>query len=182
MIGNGHTVNISKNVCTIMDRCNSKKSIARISMIGNRMFPLNMAHSKIHYQQANTQFILQVEEKDVNWLWHLRMGHLKFDSLNLLQKKGLFHGFPQMEKSRKVCEGCLISNQYRDAFLVCVTMRAQAPLEIVHTNLCGKMQTPSLHNGNYFLTFIDYFTRKTWIFLLIDFSQTLISLPSQWCS
>jgi len=44
--------------------------------------------------------------------------------------------------------------------------RAQAPLEIIHTNLCGKMKTPSLHNGYYFLTFIDDFTKKTWIYLL----------------
>ena len=166
MVGNGHTVNFAKNVCTIMDRCNNKKAIAKVSMTGNRMFPLNMAHSKIHCQQANTQCVLQVEEKNVNWLWHLRMGHLNFDSLNMLQKKGLVLGLPQIEKSSKMCKGYLIGKQDRDAFFEGVTMRAQAQLEIIHTDLCGKMKTPSLHNGYYFLTFIDDFTRKTWIYLL----------------
>ena len=63
-------------------------------------------------------------------------------------------------------EGCLIGKQHRDAFPQGVTMRAQAPLEIIHTDLCGKKQTPSLHNDYYFFTFIDDFTRKTWVYLL----------------
>jgi len=57
-----------------------------------------------------------VEEKNVNWLWHLRMGYLNFDSLNMLQKKGLVLGLPQIEKSSKVFEGCLIGKKHRDAF------------------------------------------------------------------
>jgi len=65
-----------------------------------------------------------------------------------------------------VYEGCLIGKQHRDAFPQGVTMRAQAPLEIIHTDLCGKKQTPSLHNDYYFFTFIDDFTRKTWVYLL----------------
>ena len=65
-----------------------------------------------------------------------------------------------------MCEGYLIGKQHRDAFPIGVMMRAQAPLEIIHIDLLGKMQTPSLHNGYYFLTFIDDFTRKTWIYLL----------------
>jgi len=86
MVGNGHTADFAKNVCTIMDNCNNKKVIAKIKMIGNRMFPLNIPHSRNHYQNANTQCVLQVEEKNANWLWHIRMGHLNFDSLNMLQK------------------------------------------------------------------------------------------------
>lgn len=94
MVGNGYTGDFTKNVCTIMDRCNNKKVIGKVSMIGNRMFPLNIAQRKNHCQEVNTQFVLQVEEKNVNWPWHLTMGHLNFDSLKLLQKKELVLGLP----------------------------------------------------------------------------------------
>jgi len=94
MVGNDHTIDFVKNVCTIMDKCNNKKVIVKVRMMGNRMFTLNIPYSRNHYQQANTQCVLQVEEKNVNYLWHLRMGHLNFDSLNMLQKKGLVLGFP----------------------------------------------------------------------------------------
>jgi len=60
-----------------------------------------------------------------------------------------------------VYKGYLIRKQHRDAFPVGVTLRAQAPLEIIHMDLCGKMQTPSLHSRYYFLNFIDDFIRKT---------------------
>ena len=43
---------------------------------------------------------------------------------------------------------------------------AKAPLEIVHSNLCGPMQTPSIGGSHYLLTFIDDYTRKTWVYLL----------------
>ena len=45
-------------------------------------------------------------------------------------------------------------------------MRAQAPLELIHIDLCKKMQTPSLHSTFYFLTFIDKFIKKIWVYLL----------------
>ena len=35
-----------------------------------------------------------------------------------------------------------------------------------HTNVCGPMNISSIEGNSYFLTFIDDFSRKTWIYLL----------------
>ena len=56
--------------------------------------------------------------------------------------------------------------QHRNTFLVRKSSRAHAPLEIVHSDICGTMHTPSMGGCNYFLTFIDDFTRKTWVYFL----------------
>ena len=40
------------------------------------------------------------------------------------------------------------------------------PLELVHTDVCGSMNISSIGGNNYFLTFIDDFSRKTLIYLL----------------
>ena len=40
------------------------------------------------------------------------------------------------------------------------------PLEIVHSDICGPMQTSSIGGCNYFLTFIDDYSRKTWVYFL----------------
>jgi uncharacterized protein YigE (DUF2233 family) len=45
-------------------------------------------------------------------------------------------------------------------------MRASQLLEIVHTNVCGPMRTPSHGGVRYFLTYIDNFSRKTHVYLL----------------
>ena len=40
------------------------------------------------------------------------------------------------------------------------------PLELVHSDVCGKMNSPSLGGGEYFLTFIDDYTHYTWVYIL----------------
>ena len=45
-------------------------------------------------------------------------------------------------------------------------------LEIVHTDLCCPMQTKSLGGSHYFLTFIDDYSRKTWVYFLMKKYET----------
>ncbi len=45
-------------------------------------------------------------------------------------------------------------------------MRAGEPLELVHSDLCGKMNVKSESGAEYFLSFIDDKTRYVWIYVL----------------
>ena len=45
-------------------------------------------------------------------------------------------------------------------------MRAQGPLELVHSDVCGKVGEKSLSGGEYFVTFIDDYSRYVWIYIL----------------
>jgi hypothetical protein len=45
-------------------------------------------------------------------------------------------------------------------------MRATKPLEIVHSDVCGPMRTTSLGGARYFVTYIDDFSKKVWVYLL----------------
>ena len=75
-------------------------------------------------------------------------------------------GLPLIEKSDILCEGYILGKQHREKFPSGKSIRAKAPLEIVHSDLCGPMQTPSLASSHYTLTFIDDYTRKTWVYFL----------------
>ena len=101
----------------------------------------------------------------------MRYGHLHFDALNLLQKKNIVKGFPQILKPPSSCESCILAKQHRERFQVGGSYRARAPLELVHTDICGPMQTPSLGGSIYFLAFIDDFSRKTWTYFLKQKSE-----------
>ena len=37
------------------------------------------------------------------------------------------------------CEICILAKQHRESFSKEISYRSQAPLEFVHTNLCGLM-------------------------------------------
>ena len=39
-------------------------------------------------------------------------------------------------------------------------------LEMIHSNVCGPMPTTSLNGYVYYLTFVDDYSRKTWIYFL----------------
>lgn len=44
--------------------------------------------------------------------------------------------------------------------------RTDAPLELVHADICGRRRIPSLGDKRYFLLFIDDYTRMIWIYFL----------------
>ena len=113
-----------------------------------------------------TQENIQTKIKDENWFWHLRFGHLNFGGLNFLYRKFMVKGFPLIEKLDSLCEGCILGKQHRESFPAGKSIREKAPLEIVHSYLHGPMQTPSLAGSHYVLTFIDDYTRKTWVYFL----------------
>lgn len=41
-------------------------------------------------------------------LWHKRLGHLNFQSLNLHHQRNMVGGLPKIHKIEGVCEGCAL--------------------------------------------------------------------------
>lgn len=64
-----------------------------------------------------------------------------------------------------LCESCAHGKQHRQKF-ASSSRKTKEPFELVHTDVCGRLETESLNGGLYFLTFIDDFTRYVWIFVL----------------
>ena len=89
-----------------------------------------------------------------------------FGGMKLLHTKNMVNGFPLIDKRDRVCERCIFGKQHRETFPVGKSYRVHTPLEIVHSNICGPMQTASIGGCNYFLTFIDDYSRKTWVHFL----------------
>jgi hypothetical protein len=101
-------------------------------------------------------------------LWHLRLGHLGNDNLKKMLSKEMVRGFKPMvrfEGTHPVCEGCMKGRQSREAFPD-AEHRGRDLLELVHSDVCGPI-TPKSNGGNrYYLTFVDDFSRKSWVYLM----------------
>ena len=122
-------------------------------MTKNRMFSLIMRNDLTNSLNSyKTKILYQ------SWLWNLRYGHLHFGGLDLLQKKQMIKGFPSIEQPVASCERCILGKHHREKFISGVSYRAKAPLEMVHTYLCGVVQTPSLTGNVYFMSFINDFS------------------------
>jgi transposase InsO family protein len=79
--------------------------------------------------------------------------------------------FPVLNEQDSPCESCILGKHKRDNFPTS-SHREKEHLELVHTDLCGPMQTQSIGGSFYFLTFIDDFSRKIWIYFLKNKSET----------
>ncbi|XP_074328419.1 uncharacterized protein LOC141666328 [Apium graveolens] len=111
--------------------------------------------------------------KNDSWLWHLRYGHLGFSGLKLLSKTKMVDGFPEINEPENLCEACVKGKQHRQSFPVGKSWRAKRPLEIVHTDIVGPFDIPSLGGNRYYLTFIDDFSSKIWVYIIKEKSEAL---------
>jgi hypothetical protein len=110
--------------------------IAYVKMSKNRMFPLNIQYDATKCLSA----ITNSEE----WLWHLRLGHLNFTSLKMLASKKMVKGMPHIDHPDEVCESCVLSKHHRSSFAKEVNWKANKPLELVHTDVCGPIKPMSI--------------------------------------
>ncbi|KAJ3704843.1 hypothetical protein LUZ61_008548 [Rhynchospora tenuis] len=103
---------------------------------------------------------------DKAWLWHLRFGHLNFGGLKELSKKSMVKGLPQIDHCDKFCERCVLGKHPRSSFPIEASYHAKKPLELIRTDICGPITPNSLGKHRYFITFVNNFSRRTWVYFL----------------
>ena len=63
--------------------------------------------------------------------------------------------YADVAEEMELCEACVHGKLHRASFLSGGGKRAELPLELVHSDVCGKMNSKSLSGAQYFVTFID---------------------------
>lgn len=91
--------------------------------------------------------------------WHLRLGH---PSPFYLQK--LFPVFSPFIQTLK-CDACIMSKHVRHSSSH-LSSPTSVPFAIIHSDVWGPSPVVSLSGFRWFVTFIDCFSRTTWVYLL----------------
>ena len=78
----------------------------------------------------------------------------------------MVNGLPSINEPDYLCKACVKGKQHRQIFPVGKSWRARMPLEIIYTYIAGPFDISSLKSNMYYLTFIDDFTRKSWVYIL----------------
>ena len=102
------------------------------------------------------------DEKDLNGLWHRRMGYLHHGALRIF-KKTITRVLELSTKRDDVCRGCVLEKCAKVTYQRS-SNRAKGVLGLIHSDICGPMSTRTLSGAEYFVTFIDDHSRKTWIY------------------
>ena len=96
---------------------------------------------------------------DAHLLIHSCLGH---PSLSKFQK--MVTRFSTL--SSLACESCQLRKHTRVSFPKRLNNQAKSPFELVHTDVWGPYRTASTLGFQYFVTFIDDYSRCTWLFLM----------------
>ena len=155
MTDRGRKVSFCDSWCQVVD--NRKRVVACAKKKGG-LYHLKFTHSTHHLVNI-------VESKET--LWHRRLGHIGENNLKQMACEDLVLGFNyDVSKSVGFCESCVNGKIHRCRFPTTGRRRGEEPLSIVHSDVCGKVNTKSLGGNEYFLTFIDDNTHFTWIYVL----------------
>nr|KYP43697.1 Retrovirus-related Pol polyprotein from transposon TNT 1-94 [Cajanus cajan] len=161
MMEKGNSVLMKDRVLYLKDK--HDRLIARVEMKKNRMYKLelNILQNKC----------LKLDVKDEAMMWHFRFGHLNFGGLAELSRKELVLGLRGVEFDKKFCEACVLGKHTRTSFPSSSEHKAKEQLGLIHTDLCGPISPASFSGKKYFISFIDDFSRKTWVYFLQEKSK-----------
>ena len=78
--------------------------------------------------EMNVPKCLNTCVKDETWFWHIRLKHVKFNSLKMMAQKEMLKGLASIIYPNWLCEGCLMGMQFCKSFLEKSTSRAIQPI------------------------------------------------------
>nr|GEY10952.1 integrase, catalytic region, zinc finger, CCHC-type, peptidase aspartic, catalytic [Tanacetum cinerariifolium] len=95
-----------------------------------------------------------------SWLWHQRLSHLKFATINNLVKNNLVQGIPKMKfKKDHLCSTCELGKIHRKHHKFKMDFALNKPLYLLHMDLCGLMHVQSINGKRYVLVVVDDYSR-----------------------
>nr|GEY71502.1 hypothetical protein [Tanacetum cinerariifolium] len=101
------------------------------------------------------------------WLWHQRLSHLNFDTINDLAKNDLVSGLPKFKYAKEhLCPSCTQGKSKRASHPPKLVPNLKQRLHLLHMDLCGPMRVASINGKRYVLVIVDDYSRYTWVYFL----------------
>ncbi|GJY80472.1 retrovirus-related pol polyprotein from transposon TNT 1-94 [Tanacetum coccineum] len=130
----------------------------------------------ITLQETSTPTLICLMAKATSlqaWLWHRRLLHLNFDTINLPSKNDIVTGLPKLKFVKDhFCSSCELRKAKRKSFHTKTTPSSKRRLQLLHIYLCGPIQVESINGKKYVLVIVDDYSRYTWTNFLRSKDET----------
>ena len=148
---------ISRNGLNI---CHANNEIRLYILRPNKGTLLNTELFRVEHPKPKKQKIL---DNDDTYRWHLRLGHISLDRINRLVKDGPLKDLKV--GNLPVFESCLEGKMTKRCFSA-KAFRAKERLELVHSEVCGPLNVQARGGYEYFVTFIDDYSKYEYVHLM----------------
>ena len=163
----GYSVHFDKEKCLI-----SHKKDAKPALHGVRKGNLYVADMNSGNKDEVNCFYAKASS-DESWLWHKKLSHLNFKTMNSLVKRELVRGLPQMEFTQEgLCEACQKGKSKKASHRSTDTSSITEPLQLLHMDLFGPVNVMSMSKKRYALVIVDDYSKYTWVLFLHSKDET----------
>lgn len=133
----------------------------------NGLFKMNVMN--VIRPEAKNKIIDSVYLFESSNLWHERLGHVNFNTLQRLAHLNIIPTFKRNPQDK--CEICVEAEMAKAPFHS--VTRCITPLELIHTDVCDLKFVQTRGGKKYFITFIDDCTRFCYVYLLKSKDEAL---------
>ncbi|GKE06694.1 retrovirus-related pol polyprotein from transposon TNT 1-94, partial [Tanacetum coccineum] len=117
--------------------------------------------------------LLSKASKSKSWLWHRRLNHLNFGTINDLARKDLVRGLPRLKFEKDhLCSACQLGKSKKFSHKPKSENTNMEVLHTLHMDLCGPMRVQSIKGKKYILVIVDDYSRFTWVKFLRSKDET----------
>ncbi|GJX69531.1 putative ribonuclease H-like domain-containing protein [Tanacetum coccineum] len=110
---------------------------------------------------------------DESNLWHRRLGHINFKTMNKLVKGNLVRGLPsKLFENDHTCVACQKGKQHKASCKTKLVSSISQPLQMLHMDLFGPTSVRSINHKIYCLVVTDDNSRFSWVFFLATKDET----------
>ncbi|GJW34462.1 retrovirus-related pol polyprotein from transposon TNT 1-94 [Tanacetum coccineum] len=108
--------------------------------------------------------LLSNASKTKSWLWHRRLSHLNFGTINHLAIHGLVRGLPKLKFEKDyLCSACAMGKSKKKPHKPKFEETNPEKLYLLHMDLCGSMRVASFNGKKYILFIVDDYSQFTWV-------------------
>nr|GEW46672.1 uncharacterized mitochondrial protein AtMg00810-like [Tanacetum cinerariifolium] len=96
--------------------------------------------------------LLSKASKNISWLWHRRLNHLNFGTINNLARKDLVRGLPRLKFEKDhLCSACQLGKNKKHTHKPKTDSTNLEVLNTLHMDLCGPMRVQTINGKKYIL-------------------------------
>lgn len=107
-------------------------------------------------------------------LCHRRLGHIGERSLNELVRHKILKNCTGFKSSD--CEYCILGKSKKLPYGTS-THISKAPLDYAHSDMWGPSRTKTLGGGKYFMSIMDDYSRKLWVYIKKSKDEAIVITP-----
>ncbi|GJT40276.1 putative ribonuclease H-like domain-containing protein [Tanacetum coccineum] len=186
------------NLFSVLQMCDKKNSVlfndTECSVLSPNFKLADESHVLLKVPRKNNMYSVDLKNivikggltclfakatSDESKLWHRRLGHINFKTMNKLVKGNLVRGLPsKLFENNQTCIACQKGKQHRASGKSKIVSSISQPLHMLHMDLFGPTFVKSLMKKMYCLVVTDDYSRFSWVFFLATKDETSSILKS----